>query len=242
MSLLSTGQLAKLFQLPKPTIRHYVDEKLLIPIVNETNGYQHFTERDVYRLYQIIFLRKIGFSIEEIKKMLKDDTILSGLKESVVDLENQIQELKAIQHTVNTIIETEETVKIGEIQFLEQDIRYLKEVPENVIKEESIDFVEAGKQGFTQLELLITIINKEGVDNTFSLSSELESERILKKGTYACKNVALIETKQLEKEIELFMADPILNINSDQEIIVYENIYSSLGYSEKEVWTLEARI
>lgn len=242
MALLSTGQLAKLFNLPKPTIRHYVDEKLLVPVINETNGYQHFSERDVYRLYQIIFLRKIGFSIEEIKRMLKEDTILSGLKESVVDLENQIQELKAIQQTVNTIIEAEETVRIGEIQFLKQDIRYLKEVPKSVLKRDSIDFIEADKQGFSQLELLITIISKEGREAAFSISQESESDRILKAGTYASKNVELTEVKQLEQEIELFMLDPILNISSDQEVIVYENIHSSLGYSEKEVWTLEARI
>ena len=56
MELLSTGQLAKLFDIPKGTIRHYINEELLTPIVNEENGYQQFTEKDVYKLYQIIFL------------------------------------------------------------------------------------------------------------------------------------------------------------------------------------------
>ncbi|HCM88592.1 MULTISPECIES: MerR family transcriptional regulator [Vagococcus] len=242
MTSLSTGQLANLFNIPKPTIRHYVDEQLLVPIINDRNSYQQFSERDVYRLYQIIFLRKIGFSIEEIKKMLKEDTILTELKASVVDLENQIQELKAVQKTVNTILKVEEGIEMGEIQFVEQTSRYLKEVPESLIKRDSIDFVEAEKQGFSQLELLITIINRDGMECSYLMSEKLDSNKELISGTYACKNVELIEPEQLEKEIELFMKDPILQISSDQEIVVYENIYSSLGYSEKEVWTLEARI
>ena len=80
MKLLTTGQLASIFDIPKGTIRHYIQEKLLIPIVNEENGYQQFTERDVYKLYQILFFRKMGLSIEAIRETLDSDRVLSSFQ------------------------------------------------------------------------------------------------------------------------------------------------------------------
>lgn len=69
MHTLSSGEIAQLFQISKYKIRHYIDEGILVPKRNPENGYYYFEETDIYRLYQIILFRKIGFLFKKSKKV-----------------------------------------------------------------------------------------------------------------------------------------------------------------------------
>lgn len=57
--------------LTERTIRFYVEEELIVPHMSVVNGreYRDYSERDVAELITIADLRKLFFSIEEIKKM-----------------------------------------------------------------------------------------------------------------------------------------------------------------------------
>lgn len=59
--------------LTKKAVEYYVEQKLLSPSVME-NGYRDFSERDIQDLKKISVLRKLGFSTEEIKGVLADET------------------------------------------------------------------------------------------------------------------------------------------------------------------------
>ena len=239
MELLSTGQLAKLFDIPKGTIRHYINEELLTPIVNEENGYQQFTEKDVYKLYQIIFLRKTGLSIEEIKETLKKDKILNSLKGAKQELINQIQELKKIEETIDHILLANQYKESMEIFFEDKNIRYLREVPATLLTENSIDLLAAKEQGFSHLELFYFIVTDTGQEKIYVLGTQSDHDKVLKQGTYACKDVEIVTENQLENEIESLLADPLFEVSSEKEIICYENIYRSLGYRDKSFFTFE---
>ncbi|MFW8052443.1 MerR family transcriptional regulator [Vagococcus fluvialis] len=239
MELLSTGQLAKLFDIPKGTIRHYINEELLTPIVNEENGYQQFTEKDVYKLYQIIFLRKIGLSIEEIKETLKKDGILISLKEAKQEIANQILELKKIEETVDHILLANDKKESTEMFFEDKKIRYLKEVPTNLLTENSIDLLTAKELGFSHLELFYFLVSPIGQEKIYVLGTKSDHDKVLKHGTYACKDVEIATENQLENEIESLLADPLFEVSSEKEIICYENIYRSLGYRDKSFFTFE---
>lgn len=242
MSSISSGQLAKLFDLPKPTIRHYVTEGLLSPKINEKNGYQQFVERDIYKLYQIIFLRRIGFSIEKIKDMLKTDSVLNDLTESITVINEQIKELMAVKETVSTIVAASNNLRLNDIQFLEKDKRYLQELPSELQKKDEVDLLKAHDLGYSHLDLFFFILDDSLEEKIYGLCEQEDSEKILIEGTYACKNIEYISHRQLEEEIRMFLQEPLLEISRGKEIIVYENIYSSLGYSDKQIITLEIQL
>lgn len=91
MLTLSTGEIAQLFQISKYKIRHYIDEGILVPKRNPENGYYYFEEADIYRLYQIILFRKIGFSIQEIKESLLGEKVTPMLEQAEQDLQQKIE-------------------------------------------------------------------------------------------------------------------------------------------------------
>lgn len=70
MKLLTTSELASLFSISKHTIRHYIDIELLTPKERKENGYFFFYEENVYKLYQILVLKNIGYSLRSIKTIL----------------------------------------------------------------------------------------------------------------------------------------------------------------------------
>lgn len=237
--LLTTGQLASLFNLPKHTIRHYIDEKLLTPKINEDNGYQQFTERDVYKLYQVIVLRKIGFSIEMIKKMIREDTILPSLEIAVDELEEQINELKAVQRTVGNILEANQKDKLNEIGFIEKESRYLKQVPTELLKDNSIDLLSAHKLGFEHLDIFYYITDTLGEESVYTLGNPNNYDKELKSGIYATKDIEMLSEKELVNEVTTVLKDPLFEVSAEKEIICYENIYRSLGFRDKSFFTIE---
>lgn len=238
-TLLSTGQLAMLFDLPKHTIRHYIDEQLLIPKVNEQNGYQQFSEKDVYRLYQIIFLRNIGLSIEKIKTVLKEDTIVPSLRDTVEELDNKINELKKTQETVKMILSTNQQKMIKEMAFVERERRFLKEVPLSLLKAESIDLLAAHHLGFSHLELFYFLVDESGVEKIYVQGTPENHDRVLEKRVYAYKDIEMINEGQLTNELGRLFKDPLFKVSPEKEIICYENIYRSLGHSDKIFMTVE---
>ena len=63
---LTTGELARLFNLNKQTLFYYDKEQLLIPEIRDADtGYRKYRFEQIYRLALICYLRKIGFSIQQ---------------------------------------------------------------------------------------------------------------------------------------------------------------------------------
>ena len=67
--LFSTGELARMAGVSVRTLQYYDAENLLKPFVTE-GGRRRYTSDHVLRLEQIIFLKSIGFSLEEIKNII----------------------------------------------------------------------------------------------------------------------------------------------------------------------------
>ena len=57
--------------LSRRTIHYYIDQKLIIPPVNEGNGYHDFTEEDVQKLFIIRKLREAGLSPNSINSYMR---------------------------------------------------------------------------------------------------------------------------------------------------------------------------
>lgn len=70
MKGLKIGQLAKRTGLSVRTLRHYDQIGLLKPSQRTPSGYRLYTDADVTRLQQILSLRQLGFSLEQVKECL----------------------------------------------------------------------------------------------------------------------------------------------------------------------------
>lgn len=77
----------------RAAIRFYEKQSLITP-KRQNNEYRDYSQEDVLRLKQIIMLRKIGFSIEEIRELLNNDALLDQMAEQKIQgLQVQKQEL-----------------------------------------------------------------------------------------------------------------------------------------------------
>jgi DNA-binding transcriptional MerR regulator len=67
---LKVGELAKRTGLTVRTLHHYDEVGLLKPLLHTESGQRLYTSGDVARLQQVLSLRQLGFSLEEIRGCL----------------------------------------------------------------------------------------------------------------------------------------------------------------------------
>lgn len=87
------NEVEKLLDVPMATIRFYEKEGLLAPQRN-ANSYRDYSERDVQLIKKIIIFRKIGISVEDIKRILDDKLSLQdALSKNIFSLQEKMKEL-----------------------------------------------------------------------------------------------------------------------------------------------------
>lgn len=122
---LKVGDLAKQTGVSVRTLHYYEEIGLLSPSHRTEAGYRLYDEADIIRLQQIVSLRQIGFSLEQIRKCLEQEQFsphrvvqlhLSQLKEQMA----LQQQLYARLEVIATRLRATETVSIQEfIQLIE---------------------------------------------------------------------------------------------------------------------------
>jgi DNA-binding transcriptional MerR regulator len=100
---LKVGQLAKRSGVTIRTLHHYDEIGLLKPSWYTESGHRLYTARDVARLQQILSLRQIGFSLEEIQDCLSRPEI-SPLKVVLLHLD-RLREQIELQHRLRDRLE-----------------------------------------------------------------------------------------------------------------------------------------
>ena len=95
-----------LLELPIKTIKYYEEEGLITPRRNSSNGYRHYSEEDIKILKEIKLLRKLGFSILQIKRVLnKPEDIGDIFKEHIGELDDTIKNLDKAKSICSHILE-----------------------------------------------------------------------------------------------------------------------------------------
>ena len=83
----------ELLGISKANIRFYEKEGLLTPRRGE-NRYRDYSEEDLDRLREIVILRKLGISVQDIKKLLDGELMLGdAMTANIASLEEQISQL-----------------------------------------------------------------------------------------------------------------------------------------------------
>ncbi len=78
--MIRIGDFARLSQVSIVTLRHYDEFGLLEPIaVDPVTGYRYYSVGQLPRLNRILSLKDFGFSLEQIRDVLKDGVTLEQL-------------------------------------------------------------------------------------------------------------------------------------------------------------------
>ena len=96
---LKIGEFSQLMQVTVKTLRHYEQKGLLAPNeVDEWTGYRYYSIDQMQRLQSIRDMQRLGFSLEEIKDLLDDDSSTPSIRqmdEKINETERLLRQLVA---------------------------------------------------------------------------------------------------------------------------------------------------
>jgi DNA-binding transcriptional MerR regulator len=106
-------QLAKKLGVSSDTVRYYTRIGLLKPAKNQDNGYNNYTTNDYQRIRFILNARHIGFSVKDIKTILREadngksscPTVRQLLKKRLHETERQFREVLKLRNRMKAAIE-----------------------------------------------------------------------------------------------------------------------------------------
>lgn len=105
-NLFSIGELSKYQNISKQTLIFYDKIGLFRPAyVNPDNGYRYYSSNQIDYLDTILIMKKIGFSLSEIREHMRNyniDSSLITLKKQLTVIERRIHELRLIQSRLHT--------------------------------------------------------------------------------------------------------------------------------------------
>lgn len=100
----SSGQFAKLAHVSLRTIRFYDQKDLLKPSFVSESGARFYDEEDLVKLQQILLLKFLGFSLEEIKGLIVDDAdptlLLNSLSIQRKLVKDRIEQMQLVDRAI----------------------------------------------------------------------------------------------------------------------------------------------
>lgn len=190
---MNINELERLTGITKQNIRFYEKKGLIHPIRNSANNYREYSDNDLTRLKIIKLLRKLDLSLEDIGKILSEESSLhTSLQQHLHQLENRQKELNGCIDICKSLLHTElESLNVDEaldkMKTIEEDggkfmsiIQDYKKFiaaesqkrfsfkPDTMIQSSS-EFTEALCQ-YAEENNMNLFITKEGMNPTFVLN------------------------------------------------------------------------
>ena len=107
--LYTAGEIAKIAGVSLRTIRFYDVKGLLKPVSYSDAGYRYYNQESLAVLQKILMLKYLGFSLQQIEKMIHDD--ISARKDANVQLSEQKQLLLEKKTQLEQMITTIEIME-----------------------------------------------------------------------------------------------------------------------------------
>jgi len=116
---MTVGEIAKKMGVTIRTLQYYDKEGLLTPSAESEGGRRLYTDKDLLLLNQIISLKSLGFSLEDIKGRLfpleTPEEVAYALTEQAEDIRKKIEKLKASLSAIEQL--KEEVLQIQTVNF-----------------------------------------------------------------------------------------------------------------------------
>lgn len=136
------SEISKSLHISKKAIELYEEKGLLSPKKNES-GYRIYGEKERIQLKKIQILRKIGFSIAEIKKVIieKDSLLFQEKKESLIMEANKLHSIISFYDEVEAhIMQDTKLDAMKDSLFEALDTYENKEIKDNLLTLQIINF------------------------------------------------------------------------------------------------------
>jgi len=112
----TSGQFAKMAHISVRTVRYYDKQNILKPSFVNESGARFYTEEDLVRLQQILLLKYLGFSLDEIREMtvgeLDKQMLRNSLRLQLKLVKDRIEQMqmveKAIEDTTDALERNQE--------------------------------------------------------------------------------------------------------------------------------------
>lgn len=140
-ALMKISDVSKKYNITKRSLRYYEEIGLLKSIRNGISKSRYFDENEINRLEQILILRSIKFSINEISMVLHSDNtdmIFEIFSNRLKELNDKIDELNYSKYIIGSFIEMGKTIGINKVniyQLLREQI-YVHSKDERMINVE----------------------------------------------------------------------------------------------------------
>lgn len=120
----SSGEFARMAQVSVRTIRFYDKQNILKPSYVNPSGARFYTDSDFARLQQILLLKYLGFSLDDIREMTIHDTdyhfMLNSLNLQKHLIQDRIEQMQLVEHAIEeTITEIHKEHQIDWSQMLD---------------------------------------------------------------------------------------------------------------------------
>lgn len=129
--LFTAGELAALFNISKQALLFYNRHNLLVPEYIAENGYRYYSLKQYFQLEIIVNLRKLDFSINDIKKYLEEKGlenlhIAITTQEKKCELEiRRLQNLKKTLQQADNVLDSIKSIQTSQISLGYQEEKYI---------------------------------------------------------------------------------------------------------------------
>jgi two-component system chemotaxis response regulator CheY len=192
------GDISKIVNVSANTLRYYDEIGILKPcMVQSNNQYRYYSDSQIKEIAFILELKQYGFSLDEIKILLKDKSnqkLKPMLEEKRVELSNEIERLKEryvfLEKRISNIDQKEE-LKMKECRVLiVDDFALARKVIRNVVEEYGysvVDEVSNGEEAIAAYDALkpelvimdITMPKMDGIDAAANIMEKYNDARII---------------------------------------------------------------
>jgi len=120
---LKIGEFSRLCRVTVRTLRHYEEIKLLVPeIIDRSTGYRYYAIGQLQKMQNILLLKDLGYSLEEIRDLWDDTThtpTVSSLEEKIRVCESEMVRLKERHRMLKAMISSQKKLHKMEKIYIE---------------------------------------------------------------------------------------------------------------------------
>jgi len=141
----SIGQLSKKTGVTIRTLDYYDEIGLITPSSSTEGGHRLYKDTDAMRLQQVLSLKYMGFSLQQIRKVLEESTSTweQSLEQQLKMIQRKQKHLEKLNHTVQAVlysVQFEEDVKWPVIFEMIQLFNKETEIPGNLFDQYLNDY------------------------------------------------------------------------------------------------------
>lgn len=226
--MFTIGDISKVVNISANTLRYYDEIGLLKPyLVQASNQYRYYSNSQIKELTYILELKQYGFSLDEIKILLQDNSNLrlkSMLEKRRVELRNEINSLEEqyvlLEKRISKISREDELkMKEGTVLIVD-DFELARKIIRNIVEEYGYTVVgeaSTGEEGIAAYDTLkpdlvimdIVMPKMDGIDAAVQILKKYENARII---MCSAMNKAKVLLKSLKIGVRDFVSKPISSI------------------------------